>query len=170
MPSKYKNLVSKLIAIMLSLQILGLPLASSNAAAQEAASAPPRLFRVILPVPDIENATRFYQSFLAEKGERISPGRHYFMLGQTILAIYDPVADGDPLGEAWVYHENQYIYLAVSDLEEAAARAQELGATIIEPIGTRPWGERSFCFQDPFGSHICIVDETTLFLGSGKAK
>ena len=52
-----------------------------------------RLFRVIQPVDDIELAARFYAQLLGFAGERVSPGRHYFDCGGTILACYDPVRD-----------------------------------------------------------------------------
>ena len=36
----------------------------------------PKLFRVILPVNDIEKAQKFYTSLLNMEGKRVSPGRH----------------------------------------------------------------------------------------------
>ena len=36
------------------------------------------LYRVILPVSEIEAATSFYSTVLGSPGTRISPGRHYF--------------------------------------------------------------------------------------------
>ncbi|MGA3068293.1 MAG: VOC family protein, partial [Tepidisphaeraceae bacterium] len=54
-----------------------------------------KLFRVILPVSDIEAATKFYSELLADPGRRVSPGRHYFNCGGVILACFDPKADGD---------------------------------------------------------------------------
>ncbi len=53
------------------------------------------LFRVIVPVTDINHAARFYGALLNEVGQRVSPGRHYFNCEGTILACYDPQADGD---------------------------------------------------------------------------
>ena len=32
-------------------------------------------------------------------------------------------------------------------------------------IVKRPWGERSFYVEDPFGNGLCFVDERTLFTG-----
>lgn len=55
----------------------------------------PRLYRVIVPVRSIETAVEFYSGLLEMEGERVTPGRHYFNLGGTILPVYDPVADGD---------------------------------------------------------------------------
>jgi catechol 2,3-dioxygenase-like lactoylglutathione lyase family enzyme len=54
-----------------------------------------KLHRVILPVRNIEKAVEFYQPLFDMKGVRVSPGRHYFNLGGTILACYDPVTDED---------------------------------------------------------------------------
>jgi catechol 2,3-dioxygenase-like lactoylglutathione lyase family enzyme len=68
------------------------------------------LYRVILPVTDIEAAARFYGALLGEPGQRVSSGRHYFKGdGGAILACYDPLADGDARGEGWRHHESQYL-------------------------------------------------------------
>ena len=125
----------------------------------------PRLYRVIVPVRDIDAMAKFYSGLFQAKGQRVSPGRHYFDLGGTILAVYDPVADGDDL-EEWKHHPNQYLYISVSDLEEAFRRAQQLGATMIsDAVERMPWGERLFYARDPSGNPICLVDADTLFLG-----
>lgn len=126
----------------------------------------PRLYRIILPVPDIEAASAFYASVLGIAGQRISPGRHYFDCGGTILACYDPVADGDGEQGGWRFHPFQYVYIAVSNLEEVAARVEAAGGTIEQGIETYPWGERMFHARDPFGSLVSLVDETTLFTGA----
>jgi predicted enzyme related to lactoylglutathione lyase len=92
----------------------------------------PRLFRVILPVTDIENAKTFYGLVLGMPGERVSPGRHYFDCGGTVLACYDPVADGDGIQEGWKHHPRQYVYFAVSDLDATLQRAIDAGCTVVE--------------------------------------
>jgi len=130
------------------------------------------LFRVILPVSDIETAQRFYSAVLGSPGTRVSPGRHYFDCDGTILACFDPIADGDgyqptPLPEP--------IYLAVADLHAAFDACRAGGATFSEasppgvgPLGAiaqRPWGEESFYASDPFGNPLCFVSSTTVFTG-----
>lgn len=125
-----------------------------------------KLYRIILPVGDIDKAETFYSALLEAPGERISPGRHYFNLGGAILALYDPKADGDPLGDGWAHHENQYMYIAVSDLDGALSRAKNVGADILSDIETMPWGERLFYFRDPFGNPVSFVDEKTMFTGA----
>lgn len=125
----------------------------------------PRLYRVILPVPDLARAAAFYGRVLDSPGRRVSPGRHYFDCGGTILACYEPAADGDGPAGGWRFHPLQYLYFAVPDLEAALARLEAAGGTVDEGIAAQPWGERSFYARDPFGSRLCFVDERTLFTG-----
>ena len=54
-----------------------------------------RLYRVLVPVSDIEAARQFYESILGASGKRVSPGRHYFDCEGTVLACFDPQAGGD---------------------------------------------------------------------------
>jgi predicted enzyme related to lactoylglutathione lyase len=126
-----------------------------------------KLYRVILPVSDIEQAQAFYRQLLDAPGQRVSPGRHYFDCGGTILACYDPVADGDSLAGGWQPHPNQNIYFAVANLEATFSRAKVAGCRELdEKIETMPWGERLFYAKDPSGNPICFVDEKTMFTGS----
>jgi catechol 2,3-dioxygenase-like lactoylglutathione lyase family enzyme len=124
----------------------------------------PRLFRVILPVADMAEAEAFYTRLLGVQGRRVAPQRHYFDAGEVILALVDPRG---PEGAADVRPNQEYLYFAVSDLEQFHARAAELGVLDREmgTIARRPWGERSFYAHDPFGNPICFVDEKTLFTG-----
>ncbi|HVR43937.1 MAG TPA: VOC family protein [Thermoanaerobaculia bacterium] len=130
----------------------------------------PRLFRVILPVGDIERAAAFYSEVLGMEGERVSPGRHYFDCEGTILACFDPRADGD----AFDARPNpDHLYFAVADLESVHAAVVSGGGTLATaeggpegPMGriaVRPWGERSFYASDPFGNPLCFVDRRTIF-------
>lgn len=125
----------------------------------------PRLYRVIIPVNDIEAAEAFYSGIFEAKGERVSPGRHYYNLGGTIFAVYDPAADGDEVTE-WKYHPSQYVYIGVTDIDAVLERAKDLGATLVtDTVELMPWGERLFYVLDPFGTPICFVDSETLFMG-----
>jgi predicted enzyme related to lactoylglutathione lyase len=120
-----------------------------------------RLFRVILPVSSIEEATAFYSAVLEDPGRRISPGRHYFGCGGVILACFDPRADGDP----WDAQPNpDHVYFAVNELDEYFRRVSgQPNGSILRPIETQPWGERSFYCADPFGNKLCFVDDQTKF-------
>jgi catechol 2,3-dioxygenase-like lactoylglutathione lyase family enzyme len=131
----------------------------------------PTLFRVILPVGDLERAVVFYAQVLGLPGMRVSRGRHYFDCDGALLACFDPRADGDgyapPPTPGW-------LYFAVDDLEATHARCRRAGATPApgdvhgDPAGEiarRPWGERSFYVHDPFGNKLCFVDRATTFTG-----
>jgi uncharacterized glyoxalase superfamily protein PhnB len=123
----------------------------------------PRLYRVILPVSDIEAATRFYAALLEAPGTRVSSGRHYFDCGGTILACFDPRADGDAFDARL---NPDFIYFAVEDVDAVMERARSLPcAAIDEQVETQPWGERCFYAKDRFGNPICFVDEKTVFTG-----
>lgn len=131
----------------------------------------PRLYRVIVPVSDIEAATKFYAAILGSSGKRVSSGRHYFDCEGTILACYDAIADGD---RHPVPANPEHIYLAVDDLEGAFAKCKaahanfpggRTGGAPLAEIAKRPWGERSFYLHDPFGNPVCFVERPTMFTG-----
>jgi len=131
------------------------------------------LYRVIVPVNDIEAAADFYGAILNQSGMRVSPGRHYFECGGTILACFDSKADGE---QATSTPNPQHIYLSENDLEAVYERCQAVradfddkklqeGGPSLGEIATRPWGERSFYLHDPFGNPVCFVDDKTVFTG-----
>ena len=126
-----------------------------------------KLYRIILPVGDIDTAAQFYSSILNDRGERVSPGRHYFNLEGVILACYDPEADRDDDAPKWQPHFNQYIYIAVDDLDAIHEQARALHPLQIdERPAHMPWGERLFYMRDPWGNPMCFVNRTTMFLGT----
>lgn len=127
-----------------------------------------RIYRIILPVNDLEEAARFYRTLLDQEGQRISPGRYYFGCGSVILALYNPKADGDSPEPRPNF---EHIYFSVADIEDVYRRAERAGglSTAVDgnlPMGEiarRPWGERSFYMHDPSGNPLCFVDDSTTF-------
>jgi catechol 2,3-dioxygenase-like lactoylglutathione lyase family enzyme len=134
------------------------------------------LFRVLVPVQDIEAAEHFYARLLEQPGIRVSPGRHYFDCEGVILACFDPSADGNGYDAT---PNPEPLYLAVSDLEATYRTCREVGAKFAEgsppgvgPLGQiakRPWGEESFYIRDPFGNRLCFVASSTVFTGDSAA-
>src|SRR5579864_7356125 len=99
-----------------------------------------KLYRVILPVTDIEAAANFYRELLGKPGRRVSPGRHYFDCGGVILACFDPRADGDDFDAR---PNPDHIYFAMADVDATFQRARRLPCQKIDPqVKVRPWGER----------------------------
>lgn len=122
-----------------------------------------KLFRVILPVSRIEEASAFYARALGIPGERVSDGRHYFQCGGTILACFSPREDGDAID---LPANPEHVYFSVPDLEAVYQRLSQAGCRRLDDaIRKRPWGERSFYAEDPFGNPLCFVDELTVFTG-----
>jgi predicted enzyme related to lactoylglutathione lyase len=132
-----------------------------------------KLFRVILPVNDIERAAAFYGLLFDQTGQRVSAGRHYFDCEGAILACYDPVADGDGYDAT---PNPEPLYFATDDLEAIFHRAKDAGAHFsndeipdvgrIGSIERRPWGEISFYAVDPFGNPLCFVSSESVFTGT----
>jgi PhnB protein len=130
----------------------------------------PKMFRITLQVADLEQAAAFYVKLLDDPGIPIPRGsRHYFDCGGMILALVDVAkgADGEPQPTP------DYIYFAVSNLEEVYERAKALNCLAQDryhdqeagQVVKRPWGEVSFYVEDPWGNGLCFVDEKTLFTG-----
>lgn len=120
----------------------------------------PRLYRVVLQVGNVDEAAAFYGALLERPGTRVSEGRHYFDCGGTILACFDSEREDGVTARPSADH----VYIAVDGLEAARARAQAAGANP-GAIATRPWGERSFYTEDPWGNPLCFVQAGTEFLG-----
>lgn len=125
-----------------------------------------RLYRVVLPVGDIEAAAAFYGLLLGRPGRRVFPGRHHFDCDGVLLVVWDPIADGDPAAAG---PNPGDVYLSSGEpLGEVRERALRGGATPAAKrgeIGTWPWGERSFYAHDPWGNRFCIVQAGTEYRG-----
>jgi|RhiMethySRZTD1v2_1073278.scaffolds.fasta_scaffold110426_3 catechol 2,3-dioxygenase-like lactoylglutathione lyase family enzyme len=171
MNSAVPLLQRRALACTCTVALLGFSIAGLTRGQDEVHTTRPRLYRVIVPVPDIDRGVAFYKELLGFEGETVSPGRYYFDCGGVTLALYEPAGDGDAgLAQPLPDH----VYFAVSDLENVYERAKRLGGLSTEtgdgdlPMGeiaVRPWRERSFYMRDPFGSPLCFVDDKTLFTG-----
>ncbi|HEV7660589.1 MAG TPA: VOC family protein [Allosphingosinicella sp.] len=124
----------------------------------------PRLFRLNLEVGDVERAAGFYAALLGIEGRVQMGKRVYFRAGAVTLQVVEAAAP-HPAAKA--------LYFAVADLDAAHGRAASLGCLSADEVhGTpagapvvRPWGERSFYADDPWGNPLCFVEEGTLYEG-----
>src|ERR1044072_1048986 len=116
-----------------------------------------KLFRVTLEISDPPYASKFYSKLLGIEGREVGGGRTYFDCGGVILTLLEPQEIPRPIPN--------YIYFTVDDLEAVYGRAQELHCLATDEkhahrageIVTRPWGERSFYAEDPWGNKLCFV-------------
>ena len=132
----------------------------------------PRIFRVLLPARNLQQARRFYESLLSTRGRTVAPGRIYLDCGPVLLGLLDYSSQ---LGK--LKPPTKAVYFATADLEGVYRRARKLGCLSADllhgdagnPLGriaVRPWGERSFYAEDPSGNSLCFVDDRTLFTGT----
>jgi catechol 2,3-dioxygenase-like lactoylglutathione lyase family enzyme len=124
----------------------------------------PSLFRINIEVGALEPANAFYSALLGQRGRVQMGSRVYFNAGPVTLQVVEVEAP-HPAAKA--------LYFACADLDAAHARARDLdclssedvhGMPAGEPI-VRPWGERSFYADDPWGNPLCFVDEGTIYRG-----
>jgi extradiol dioxygenase family protein len=113
-----------------------------------------RLFRVTLPVAEIESATRFYGVVLAQAGRRVAPDRHSFEVGHVRLDCRQvesrvPIPISEP------------VCFAVHDLEGFRERVANVGDTAPGAISVQSSGEQGFLCTDPSGNALCFVQAGT---------
>ena len=124
----------------------------------------PRLFRLNVEVGDIDCAAIFYGQLLGLEARPQMGARVYLDAGGVTLQVVQ-VPKPHPAAKA--------LYFAVGDLDALHARAASLSCLSDElvhgtPAGApvvRPWGERSFYAEDPWGNPLCFVDEGTIYAG-----
>jgi len=115
-------------------------------------------------VGDIDEAASFYGTLLSAEARPQMGARVYVRAGEVTLQIVQ-VPEPHPAAKA--------LYFAVSDLDSVHARAANLGCLSNDSVhGTpagepvvRPWGERSFYCDDPWGNPLCFVDDGTIYRG-----
>jgi len=123
-----------------------------------------RLFRLNIEVGSLERAADFYGALLGQEGRPQMGRRVYFDAGGVTLQVVQ--ADAPQLAA-------KALYFAVADVDAVHARAAELGCLSGElvhgvPAGeamVRPWGEKSFYCDDPWGNPLCFVEEGTIYAG-----
>lgn len=127
----------------------------------------PQFFRLNIEVGDLDAAAAFYTNLLGVQGRK-QPGRRcYFDCGPVTLQVLDVSSVRQPHAAA------KALYFTVTNLEGASERAKALGCLSREDVHdapgggivVRPWGERSFYAEDPWGNPLCFVEEGTVYKG-----
>jgi catechol 2,3-dioxygenase-like lactoylglutathione lyase family enzyme len=124
----------------------------------------PSLFRLNIEVGDLAQAHAFYAELLGLEGRPQMGGRVYFAAGPVTLQV---VQTPKPHVAA------KALYFVLADLGPVHTRATALGCLSGdkvhgEPAGqpvVRPWGERSFYADDPWGNPLCFVEAGTIYAG-----
>jgi len=127
----------------------------------------PQLFRLNVEVGDLAAAAQFYATLLGIEGRVQAGARAFFRFGAVTLVVLDVSSVGAPHPAA------KALYFTVKDLDAVFARAHALQCLSREVVHgapggamvVRPWGERSFYADDPWGNPLCFVAEGTTHQG-----
>ena len=103
----------------------------------------------------------FYERLLGVAADDTVPSRLYFHLGDVILAVIDWGVEDRGMFQP----TPENLYLATGELDTVYERAVAAKATVVSPVEERPWGERSFYAEDPWGNPLCFVEEGTTYAG-----
>lgn len=127
----------------------------------------PVVFRLNVEVANLDTAINFYSTLLGTHGRRQAGSRCYFTCGAVTLQILDVSGRGAvrPLPDS--------LYFTVRDLKATFDRARELECLAERDvhgvpggeIAVRPWGDRSFYVEDPWGNALCFVEAGTAYEG-----
>jgi predicted enzyme related to lactoylglutathione lyase len=127
----------------------------------------PQFFRISVEVGNLDAGVTFYSKLLGVEGRKQPGSRCYFRCGPVTLSVLDVSSTRRPHPAA------KALYFTVKNLEAAFERARALGCLSREDVHdapgggivVRPWGERSFYAEDPWGNPLCFVEEGTVYTG-----
>ncbi|MFF1628783.1 VOC family protein [Streptomyces sp. NPDC058251] len=145
----------------------GMPGPASTAETPSATTDLPVLFRLNIEVTDLDAAVGFYSTLLGTAGRRQAGSRSYFTCGSVTLQVLDVS------GHRAVRPLPDSLYFTVRDLDTLFGRARDLDCLVGHDvhgapggeIAVRPWGERSFYVEDPWGNALCFVEAGTVYEG-----
>ncbi|MFI5891316.1 VOC family protein [Actinoplanes sp. NPDC051513] len=103
--------------------------------------------RIIVSVADLDRALALYRDALG-LGEKYRAG-DVVMLGEPEVMLHRRPPSPGLAGVAASF--------VVDDVDAAAAAAEKAGATVIDPPGDQPWGERQAVLTDVDGHVFCLV-------------
>jgi PhnB protein len=102
-------------------------------------------------------AIDFYRSVLGatERGRMPAPGDKIghaeIEIGDSIVMLADEAPEMDASGPRSVGGTPVSLYVYVDDVDRVFDRAVQAGATPLQPVEDRFYGDRSGQFEDPFG-------------------
>jgi len=110
-------------------------------------------------VDDVAAALEFYRDVLGFDVERDNPENSVVTRGDARMMV-------EPAGAHYSEEYNARIrerlgsrsanalYIEALDLDELARRLEAAGATVVDPLAARPWGQKELTVEDPFGNWL----------------
>lgn len=124
----------------------------------------PQLFRLNIEVGDLAAARQFYGTLLGAETRGQAGNRFYVNAGPVALQV---------VGVPSPHTAAKALYFNTTNLDTVHERAAALGALSTDvvhglsggDISVKPWGERSFYANDPWGNPLCFVEAGTEYAG-----
>jgi catechol 2,3-dioxygenase-like lactoylglutathione lyase family enzyme len=121
--------------------------------------------RICIDVDDLERGIAFYTRGLGlHLGRRLDKDWAELLGGSSPIDLLANAAGTAPLGPAQPQRRDYarhwtpvHLDFVVQDIDAAAQRLMELGATLERPISDRRWG-RMASMADPFGHGIDLLE------------
>lgn len=123
-----------------------------------------QLFRLNIEVGELAAARQFYGTLLGAETRGQAGNRFYINAGPVAIQV---------VGVPSPHTAAKALYFRTADLDAVHERAAALGALSREAvhgleggdISVKPWGERSFYANDPWGNPLCFVEAGTEYAG-----
>ena len=123
----------------------------------------PPLTLLILAVPDLEQATRFYEAALGwERTVRAPSYAEYALPNGLRFGLYQREGFGLNTGQTPVQTPQGALapvelYLQVESLDDAVALAVRAGARVLSAAALRDWGDEVAYLSDPCGNVLALA-------------
>ena len=111
---------------------------------------------------NIKKLNEFYKDALQIEPQMYGDDYTEFPTEGGILSLFSYKAHEELAKGSVVPALNRCLELEfnVDDVDNEYVRLQQLGAEIVKPLTTQPWGNRSFYFRDPDGNLINFYTRT----------
>lgn len=114
-----------------------------------------------LRVGDMANELAFYRDTLGFNLERGGPDEEHCSLSfgaarlmlEVAANLYTPRYN-EAIRERLGARSATALYIQADDLEGLHSRLLEVGATIVDPLADRAWGQAEFTIEDPEGNWL----------------
>jgi predicted enzyme related to lactoylglutathione lyase len=122
-----------------------------------------RLALVILAVPDLERATRFYrEAFLWPQTVDSNVYVEFELVDNQRFGLYKREAFAHNTGQAPVETPEGYltgteIYFYTDDIQESISKLEKVGARRLSALQMRDWGDEAAYFADLDGNVIVLA-------------
>ena len=109
-----------------------------------------RIGEVCLLTGNVPRLAAFYRELLDIPRDTDDPVHQTLFAEETMLTVYNDGVRRDKGGR------NISLAFTVEDMEKAHEKVLRMGAAIIEPPVSRPWGAVNMSFYDPDGNVIYL--------------